>query len=91
MIADTRHGATKDIIVHIPADGQPTPSVGEKLVLHIDWPRRYRLMRMHTACHLLSVVCPFPITGASVGEEESRVDFDMSETIEQGSGHGGTD
>jgi misacylated tRNA(Ala) deacylase len=69
--------------VHVPADGQPPLSIGEKLVLHIDWPRRYRLMRMHTACHLLSVVCPYPITGAAVGEEESRVDFDMSETIDK--------
>jgi misacylated tRNA(Ala) deacylase len=34
---------------------------------------------MHTACHLLTVVCPYPITGASVGEEESRVDFDIPE------------
>ncbi len=34
-------------------------------------------MRMHTACHLLSVACPFPITGAAVGEDESRVDFDL--------------
>lgn len=53
------------------------PDVGEKLVLHIDWQRRYKLMRMHTACHLLSVACPFPITGAAVGEDESRVDFDL--------------
>ncbi|OCP24204.1 MULTISPECIES: alanyl-tRNA editing protein [unclassified Ensifer] len=82
-IAIARHGATKDIIVHVPAGGQSAPAVGEKLVLHIDWPRRYRLMRMHTACHLLSVVCPFPITGAAVGEDESRVDFDMSETIDK--------
>ncbi|WP_431695368.1 alanyl-tRNA editing protein [Rhizobium giardinii] len=82
-IATTRNGDTKDIINHVPAAGQQVPLVGEKLVLHIDWPRRYRLMRMHTACHLLSVVCPFPITGAAVGEEESRVDFDMSETIDK--------
>ncbi|MCB1417240.1 MAG: alanyl-tRNA editing protein, partial [Nitratireductor sp.] len=27
--------------------------------------------------HLLTVVCPYPITGASVGEEDSRVDFDL--------------
>jgi misacylated tRNA(Ala) deacylase len=59
------------------------PDIGETLTLHIDWPRRYKLMRMHTACHLLSVVCPWPITGAAVGEEESRVDFDMSETIDK--------
>jgi misacylated tRNA(Ala) deacylase len=82
-IATTRTGATKDIIVHVPADGQATPDLGESVVMHIDWPRRYRLMRMHTACHLLSVVCPYPVTGAAVGEEESRVDFDMSETVDR--------
>jgi len=38
---------------------------------------------MHTACHLLSVVCPSPITGAAVGEDESRVDFDMSDGIDK--------
>jgi misacylated tRNA(Ala) deacylase len=46
-------------------------------------------MRMHTACHLLTVICPFPITGAAVGEEESRVDFDMPDadlTKEEASG-----
>ena len=36
-------------------------------------------MRMHTACHLLTVVCPFPITGAAVAEDDSRVDFDIPE------------
>lgn len=82
-IATTRHGDTKDIIIHIPAADQPSPLIGEKLVLHIDWARRYKLMRMHTACHLLSVVCQYPITGAAVGEDESRVDFDMSETIDK--------
>lgn len=39
--------------------------------------RRHRLMRMHTACHLLSALCPYPITGASVGEADSRIDFDL--------------
>ena len=34
-------------------------------------------MRMHTACHLLTVVVPYPITGASVSEDDSRVDFDI--------------
>ena len=76
-------GATKDIILHRPLEGEALPLVGEAVVAHIDWARRYRLMRMHTACHLLSVVCPYPITGAAVGEEDSRVDFDMSETIDK--------
>ena len=55
------------------------PRPGEALRLPIDWERRYRLMRMHTACHLLTVVCPFPITGAAVAEDDSRVDFDIPE------------
>ncbi|TJV03867.1 MAG: alanyl-tRNA editing protein, partial [Mesorhizobium sp.] len=45
--------------------------------LALDWQRRHLLMRMHTACHLLTVVCPFPITGASVSEDDSRIDFDI--------------
>lgn len=79
MIAATVSGETKQEIVLVPAEGQPLPAVGEKLVGHIDWDRRYKLMRMHTACHILSVVCPYPITSANVGEEESRVDFDIPE------------
>lgn len=76
-IAATVTGESKNEIVHVPAEGQALPAIGEKLALHINWERRYKLMRMHTACHLLSVACPFPITGAAVGEEESRVDFDL--------------
>ncbi|QKV17730.1 alanyl-tRNA editing protein [Oricola thermophila] len=76
-IAATICGETKDEIIHVPAANQQLPEIGEQLTLHIDWDRRYKLMRMHTACHLLTVVCPYPITGASVGEEESRIDFDV--------------
>jgi misacylated tRNA(Ala) deacylase len=83
LLAPTVHGKDKSVILHIPLPDQQAPEVGEKLTLHVDWARRYRLMRMHTACHILSVVCQFPITGAAVGEEESRVDFDMAETIDK--------
>jgi misacylated tRNA(Ala) deacylase len=76
-IAATVTGESKDEIIHIPAAGEPLPGVGEELSIAIDWPRRHLLMRMHTACHLLSVVCPFPITGAAVAEDDSRVDFDL--------------
>ena len=72
-------GESKEEIIHIPAAGAGAAGVGEALRLAIDWERRYRLMRMHTACHLLTVVCPFPITGAAVAEDDSRVDFDIPE------------
>ncbi len=79
-IAATVNGTSKQEIVLVPAPDQDAPKLGEKVVGHIDWERRYKLMRMHTACHVLSVVCPFPITSANVGEEESRVDFDLPES-----------
>ncbi len=75
---------SKETIVHVPDEGQELPSIGERLTLHIDWERRYNLMRMHTACHLLSVVCPLPITGAAVSETDSRIDFDMTEAADKG-------
>ncbi len=83
VLGQTRHGATKDIILHVPLADQAPLTLGETLVLHVDWARRHKLMRMHTACHLLSVVCSYPITGAAVGEDESRVDFDMTDTIDK--------
>ncbi len=76
-IAATVTGETKDEIIHIPVDGDNVPAVGEKVRLAIDWDRRLNLMRMHTACHLVSVICPFPITGASVAEDDSRIDLDI--------------
>ena len=78
-IAATVNGEDKNEIVLVPAEGQALPQTGETVTCHIDWERRYKLMRMHTACHLLSVVCPYPITSATVGEEESRVDLDIPE------------
>jgi misacylated tRNA(Ala) deacylase len=76
-ITATITGETKDEIIHVPAPEQGVPAVGERIRLAIDWQRRHLLMRMHAACHLLTVVCPFPITGAAVSEDDSRVDFDI--------------
>jgi len=78
-IAATVNGEDKNEIVLVPSEGQALPQTGETVTCHIDWERRYKLMRMHTACHLLSVVCPYQITSANVGEEESRVDLDIPE------------
>ena len=75
-IAATITGETKDEIIHVPAaDAGLTP--GDRVKLAIDWERRLKLMRMHTACHLLTVACQFPITGAAVAEDDSRIDFDI--------------
>ena len=75
-IAATITGETKDEIIHVPAADAGLTS-GDRVKLAIDWERRLKLMRMHTACHLLTVVCQFPITGAAVAEDDARIDFDI--------------
>ena len=67
----------KTTIAHVPAPGAPPVAVGDSVKAAIDWPTRHARMRMHTALHLLSAVLPYPVTGGSVGEAESRLDFDI--------------
>lgn len=69
----------KTAIVHVPAESQRLPDIGNNVLVQLDWDRRYRMMRMHTALHLLSVVFPFPVTGGQIGEDKGRLDFDMPE------------
>src|SRR6266700_4708073 len=69
----------KRVIAHAPAAESATAAGGDALAAKIDWTLRYARMRMHTALHLLSAVLPYPVTGGSVGEEESRLDFDIPE------------
>jgi misacylated tRNA(Ala) deacylase len=69
----------KSEVAHIAAAGSPTPKVGDTLNAEIDWDRRYARMRMHTALHLLSAALPYAVTGGSVGDTESRLDFDIPE------------
>lgn len=78
-IALTVYGESKEEIVHVPQADQPVPEIDENLTLVIDWERRLKLMKMHSALHLLTVIAPYPITGASVSEDVSRVDFDIPE------------
>ncbi|MBV9784228.1 MAG: alanyl-tRNA editing protein [Acidisphaera sp.] len=75
-VVDTLKG--EGIVLHIPAPGASLPPVGQAVTAAIDWERRYRLMRMHTALHLLCSVLPgAAVTGGQIGEERSRLDFDL--------------
>ncbi len=69
-------------ILHLTEAGAALPSPGTSVRAEIDWPRRHRLMRMHSALHLLSVVLPFGVTGGAIGEDKGRLDFDMPEPPE---------
>jgi misacylated tRNA(Ala) deacylase len=77
VIADTVKGEG-EAVLHIPAPGATLPPVGAVVEGEIDWERRYPLMRMHTAMHLLcSVIKDAAVTGGSVGADRSRLDFNL--------------
>jgi misacylated tRNA(Ala) deacylase len=76
-IADTRKGESAERVLHVPAPAATLPAVGEAVELEIDWERRYRLMRLHTALHLLSCVIRAPVTGGNIVPDKARLDFDI--------------
>ena len=79
VVGAVHPGGDRGRVLHQLAGGEAPPELGMAVEAAIDWERRYRLMRMHTALHLLSVVMPFPVTGGAIGEERSRLDFDMAD------------
>lgn len=78
-ILDTRKGSNPDTIRHQLDSVHHGLSQGETVTMELDWDRRYRHMRMHTSMHLLGSLIPVPVTGGSVGEEKSRLDFDLGD------------
>jgi Ser-tRNA(Ala) deacylase AlaX len=67
-------------IFHV-TDRQGTWTPGQVVHGVLDWERRYRIMRMHTAAHILSAVVNSEtgalITGNQINPDESRVDFNL--------------
>ena len=80
-IIDTRKGDTHDFVRHFLAAGADLPQPGETLALELDWPRRYALMRLHTALHVMSCVVIAPVTGGNIAPDKARLDFDIDMTL----------
>lgn len=77
-VLDTRYEPGSGRHLHYVED----PSVfevGEQVKAEIDWPRRHRLMRMHSCLHMLCALIDAPVTGGSVRDGSGRLDFDLPE------------
>jgi misacylated tRNA(Ala) deacylase len=81
-VADTVKGEGPEII-HVPPPGQQLPATGTTVTARIDWERRHRHMRFHTATHLLCAIVPHPTNGCSITSEYARLDFDMVEPLDK--------
>lgn len=81
-VVDTRKGEAPGSVLHLLAPGSQAPgsvlpAPGERLSLELDWARRYALMRLHTALHLLSCVVVAPVSGGNIAPDRGRLDFDI--------------
>ncbi|MFT5505939.1 MAG: misacylated tRNA(Ala) deacylase [Gammaproteobacteria bacterium] len=82
VVSDTRFAEDRIRIVHyLSEEDLSEVSIGDPVQMEIDWIRRHRLMRMHTSMHLVCSLITAQATGGSVGETESRLDFDLQDEV----------
>ena len=87
VITDTVKGAGEGDIVHVPAPDQQALLAalrpGDAVTARLDWERRHRHMRFHTATHLLCAIIPHQTNGCSITADYARLDFDMVEPLDK--------
>ncbi len=70
-------------VVHQLESSAPLPEVGLQVKGAIDWERRYRLMRTHTAMHVLCGVIfnelGALVTGGNMALDKARMDFELED------------
>ncbi|MGA0862793.1 MAG: alanyl-tRNA editing protein [Ilumatobacteraceae bacterium] len=68
-------------VLHILAEGSSLPAVGATVHCVVDWERRHKLMRTHTAMHVLCGVIwnewKVPVTGGNMEPLSARMDFEF--------------
>ena len=73
-------------VLHYLAEGSTLPAVGATVHCVLDWERRHRLMRTHTAMHVLCGVIwnewKVPVTGGNMEPLVARMDFELPEVPE---------
>ena len=50
-------------------------SINQKITARINWDKRYKYMRMHSALHLMCASISLGVTGGQIGYDKSRLDF----------------
>jgi len=70
-------------VAHAMLADSALPAVGTQVTAEIDWDRRYRLMRTHTALHVLCGVVfrdfGALVTGGNMDVDKARMDFELED------------
>ena len=78
-IATTVYDEGKQVVHVIEASSASALQPGAEARAALDWERRYRHMRAHTALHLLCALVKFPVTGGQIAADGGRLDFDIAD------------
>ena len=88
-------GSFNDEICHLPPpdllsqllnqeqEGGVRLAVGDTVTARMNWERRHRLMRFHTATHLLCHLVPQLVNGCSITPDYARLDFNMTDPLDK--------
>jgi len=86
-IVDTRRERESGEHLHVAEDPSAladTVRPGDTVTLELDWERRHRVMRFHSALHLLCSLIDAPVTSGSIQVDRARLDFDLADPIDKG-------
>jgi misacylated tRNA(Ala) deacylase len=89
-----RDDATPDDTLHLLEPTSPWReqlAPGTALRAEIDWERRLRHMRFHTATHLLCAVVRQLVDGCSITSDYARLDFAMTDLLDKADVQAGLD
>jgi len=79
-VIDVKIDLEKNNVIHI-LENEPKFSIGDEIEGIIDWNRRYKLMRLHTAAHIISSIMYKDygalITGGHIDENYAKDDFSL--------------
>jgi misacylated tRNA(Ala) deacylase len=70
-------------VLHTIEHSDTLPAIGDEILASLDWERRYRLMRTHTAMHVLCGVIFHEfgalVTGGNMAIDKARMDFELED------------
>ena len=85
-VIDTQYDEKKKNILHIMVE-QPDFGQGDEVIGKIDWDRRYRIMRLHAASHIMEhflykIFGELKLVGTHVNEKHDSSTYEYPETFD---------